>query len=65
MAYRLSYDRVPIEHLLNLTYGFDKQGNMRGGTQRSAALPYDECAPRFFADVFTQVAIQDDAVLRP
>ncbi len=65
VAYRLSYNPVRSEYFLNVSYAFDKQGNMRGGTQRSAALPYTECAPRFFADVFTQLAIQDDAVLRP
>ncbi len=65
VAYWLSYSRGPAEAALNVSYAFDKNGNMRGGSQRSTALPYAECAPRFFMDVFSQIAMQDDAVLRP
>jgi hypothetical protein len=65
-VYRLSYEREPTEIPLKVRYVFDGMGNVKKeGAEQMLALSDDECAAPFFADVFTQLATQDDIILRP
>lgn len=65
-AYRLSYGHEPKEISLNVRYKFDKLGNVEKEKESHRLVhPYDECAPHFFAEVFTQLATQDEIILRP
>jgi hypothetical protein len=65
-VYHLSYDAKHKELPLNVRYQFDELGNVRKeAAEPIRTVPDDECAAPFFADVFTQLATQDDIILRP
>jgi hypothetical protein len=65
-VYRLSYDAKHKELPLNVRYQFDERGNVRKeSAERILAVQFNECADSVFADVFTQLATQDEIILIP